>query len=133
MKSKTMSIEAFVSPGAKPGEGATYRVHTSDDNGASLDLECVPATELSRLREADAALRALGAMLEWRDNAPGYGHGAMGILHRVNRWEVYIQRSGTDLFTGKGQPCLPAAILAAHAALVASGELPPLDGEAVQR
>lgn len=81
---------------------------------------------LRRVLEADRALRALEALLEWRDNAPGYGHGTMGVLRRVNRWEVYIQRSGSKLFTGEGQPALPAAILAAHAALVAAGELPPL-------
>lgn len=74
----------------------------------TADFAIIDPAELARLREADAALRAPEAMRE------------AGLIR--------LQCVGSTINPRDWRgPTLAAAILAGRAALVAAGELPPLD------
>lgn len=67
------------------------------------------------------ALRALEAMVRWEDSGGGRHVGIEADEVWIDVWATWPASSTThSAFT------LAAAILAAHAALVAYGELPPL-------
>ena len=99
-----------------------YRVGDTDHVDPRVLID--PA-ELARLREADAALRALEAMQRWAEGPWRWLLGP-GIQPGGGYYAGHGFRDGLDRIDI--MPTMPAAILAAHARLVAKGELPPLDG-----
>ena len=106
-----------------------YRVGDTDHADPRVLID--PA-ELAQLREADAALRALEAMQRWGATPPGHDLVGPGIDlpygPRANLFYMGYVPSGSPYDITEWAATLPDVILAAHAALVAAGELPPLDG-----
>lgn len=93
------------------------------------DADGVPVSAgVGAVVKAARAMRALEAMLRWEDDTANY-------VKRIHLpaaaagfdFKVYQRRGGREYIYGA--PTLPAAILAAHAALVAAGEIAALDGE----